>query len=384
MSERLDENLMDDFEDVAPAGKRSAAETDDFESVGPVRRRAVQPDNAAGRYLEHLDSMDDAGEGFEDVSVSTGNSVADEIRARAAMGDQAYSLAKRRAAERERRKAEETGRPAESGSRSERKRRSGRRAEERSARERYESPYSVSGGRRRGGGPGRVILVLLLLLLVAAAAVAGVYGFKRMKEHNEKVAFYEQHFLPYTEINGIDCTDKTPEEVKQLLESQVDGYQFTLKTLESEEVITGDDADLKLNLAVDVNDILAAQDHADYNREQGSSESVDSAVEINEDKLRETVKALPEFQAMTETQDAEAAFDETAGLYVLKEPVTGTKVDVDAVADRVVEAVKSLSSSLDLAEEGFYREPKPVTQEMQAEVDKYNRFLTADVELKMP
>ncbi|MBQ6360090.1 MAG: L,D-transpeptidase [Lachnospiraceae bacterium] len=381
MSERLDENLMDDFEDVTPAGKESFAEADDFESVGPVRRRAAQPDNAAGRYLEHLDSMDDAEDGFEEIPVSTGNTVADEIRARAAMGDQAYSLAKRRAAERERREAEETGRQAESGSRSGRKRRTGRRTEERSARERYESPYSSSGGRRHGGGGGRVILVLLLLLLVAAAAVVGVYGFKRMKEHNEKVAFYEQHFLPYTMINGIDCTDKTPEEVKQLLESQVDGYQFTLKTLESDEVITGDDADLKLNLAVDMNDILAAQDHADYNREQGSSESVDSAVEINEDKLREKVKAFPEFQDMTETQDAEAAFDEAAGLYVLKEPVTGTKVDVDAVADRVVEAVKSLSDSLDLAEEGFYREPKQPTQEMQDEVDKYNRFLTADVEL---
>ena len=49
MSERLDENLMDDFEDVTPAGKESFAEADDFESVGPVRRRAAQPDNAAGR-----------------------------------------------------------------------------------------------------------------------------------------------------------------------------------------------------------------------------------------------------------------------------------------------------------------------------------------------
>ena len=382
MSERLDDNLMDDFEDVTPAGKDSFSEADSFESVETAGRRGSQPDNAAGRYLDHLDSMDAADDEFEDVAVQQTNSVADEIRARAAMGDQAYSLAKRRAEERERRTSGNTDEKSGSGRRSDRKRRSGRRAEDRPARERYESPYSGgSGGGKRGGGAGKVILVLVLLLLVAAGAVAGVYGFKRMKEHNEKVAFYGQHFLPYTVINGIDCTDKTPEEVKQLLESQVDGYRFTLKTLETDEIITGEDADLKLNLAVNVDDILAAQNHEDYNREQGSTESVDSAVEINEDKLRELVRGLPEFQNMTETQDAEAAFDEETGMYVLKEPVTGTKVDVDAVADRVVEAVKTLSDSLDLAEEGFYKEPQPATQEMRDEVDKYNRYLSADITL---
>ena len=387
MSERFDENLTDDFEDVTPSGADAFSDADDFDTIEPVRRKRPQPDNAAGRYLEHLDSMDDAGDGFEDVPVQSGNSVADEIRARAAMGDQAYALAKRRAAEREQREREAAAGKAESGRHADRKRRSGRRAEdrparERSSRERYESSYTGgSGGGRRGGGAGKVILALVLLLLVAAGAVAGVYGFRRMKEHNEKVAFYEHHFLPYTVINGIDCSDKTPDEVKQLLESQVDGYRFTLKTLETDEIITGDDADLKLNLAVNVEDILAAQDHADYGREEGSTESVDSAVEINEDKLRELVKSLPEFQNMTETQDAEAAFDEATGLYVVREPVTGTKVDVDAVADSVVEAVKNLSDSLDLAAEGFYKEPKQATPDMQAEVDKYNRYLAADVEL---
>ena len=368
--EKAPAEAEDDFETVTPSGKSAADAGDDFETVVPARKPSRQPDNAMGRYLDHLDASETSDD-FEDVPAPGSNSVADEIRARAAMGDEAYARSRRRASGQERtadRKASGAGSARERGTdrrgRGGRSERAGR--ADRSARDRYDSPYSSgSSGRRGGGGAGKIILVLLLLLLVAAGGIAGVYGFTRMKEHKEKVAFYEEHFLPYTVINGIDCTDKTPQEIKQLLESQVDGYKMTLKTLESDEMITGDEADLRLNLSVNLEDILAAQNHEDYKRteEQSQQESVGSAVEINEDKLRELVKSLPEFQKMTETQDAAAEFDEETGMYVLREPVTGTKVDVNAVADRVVEAVKSLSDSVDLKEEGFYKEPQPVTQE---------------------
>ena len=74
--------------------------------------------------------------------------------------------------------------------------------------------------RRKNSSAWTAVIAAAGVLAVAAVAMGGVYIYKGQK--------YKDVFFPNTTINGVDASEKTVEEVKELIASQIDGYVLTL------------------------------------------------------------------------------------------------------------------------------------------------------------
>ncbi|MCD8217317.1 MAG: hypothetical protein LUD01_04615 [Clostridiales bacterium] len=43
------------------------------------------------------------------------------------------------------------------------------------------------------------------------------------------VFFYTGHYLPYTTVNGIDCSSNTVDELEEMIVEEVNGYELVLE-----------------------------------------------------------------------------------------------------------------------------------------------------------
>lgn len=79
-------------------------------------------------------------------------------------------------------------------------------------------------------------VAIALSLIVAVIAIGYV----------ATAVFYSTHFYANTEINGVDCSNKSIKQVEAYLEKQVSDYNLTLKETEGKtEEISGQDISLK-------------------------------------------------------------------------------------------------------------------------------------------
>ena len=82
--------------------------------------------------------------------------------------------------------------------------------------------------KRRSGLAAYIVLGSILLIIAAAYLV--------MVNH------YTNRFLPESNLNGMDVSGMTPEEVKKDIQASITSYQLTIKKLDGqEEVITSKD-----------------------------------------------------------------------------------------------------------------------------------------------
>ena len=350
----------DDFEDVTGTDsayggdfEEVSAGADDFETVQAPVSGGSDWNTAAGRYLEnstYSGTADETGEPIAD------NPVAESVRAKALMPPE--TAAERKA----RRKAEEKAR---------------RRADDYAD----ELPEEEeTGSRKRRGGKG--VLTAILLILLAAGGTAGFYFYRQWSTYQSQVAYYGEHFLPYTTLNGTDISGLTAEEVGARLDEQLSSYSLTLKTRDGEAVLTAADADMKADLE-GLKKVLEKQDPKTFNRtsEEGTKVKLKTAISLDKKKLRKSLKALPVFQNMTESRNAAVVFDEAAGQYVLQEAVQGNKVSMKTLASKLAPVLRKMGKSYDLVKRNYYTAVTEATDAMRQEVEAKNQYLRADVQL---
>lgn len=63
-----------------------------------------------------------------------------------------------------------------------------------------------------------------------------------------KANTYRTRFFPHTVINGIDASEKTVDEVRQVMSKQIDNFESTIKSRgNNDEIIKGAMSDLHLS-----------------------------------------------------------------------------------------------------------------------------------------
>ena len=234
--------------------------------------------------------------------------------------------------------------------------------------------------RKKKKGKGKIVAAVAAILIVAAAGGYGVYA---VSQNNKMKAHYEDHFLPGTFINSIDCSEKTVAEVEELFAQEAKDYTLTITDVLSQtDVITASDINLEADYDVSFQSLMDGQDVSNWRKAEQNPVNYEagSAWSFDEVLLSKRIEASPLFQNMTTSKDAEILYNETTRMYELQPEVIGTKIDLKQVEQLAIEAVKSVQHDLVLADSGLYSDVMKADDAMAATVNALNAHCKGTVD----
>ena len=198
------------------------------------------------------------------------------------------------------------------------------------------------------------------------------------------VFYYSSRFLSGTEINGMDCSGKTVEEVENNMESQIASYQLVLKERgDKSETISASQISMEYISDGKIQELKEQQNpfawFLAFARQQDYTLSATTS--YDEDALNAAVDALDCFKEENVVQPVDAHLEVQDGQYVIVEETQGTALDSDKVKEAVKNAIDSGETLLDLDQAGCYIEPSVLStdENLAKQRDEGNKLLTVTV-----
>ena len=226
----------------------------------------------------------------------------------------------------------------------------------------------------------------LIAVLVLAAVLAGL-----ITSYCVYAERYRDTFLEGTYINGIDAGGLDAGEVEKIIRDRVEDYTLTL-TFRGGETETLSAEDLGLSYASDkgVVKLLSTQNPYEWilaRLGNSSSYTVGESYTYDQEKLEESLKALPEFdpENIIKARDACMKMSENHELVIIPE-ADGNEIRTDVVIDAMKEAVESGKTSLDVSSlENAYitSKVKADNEDLNTQVNDLNTYLNVTVTYDM-
>lgn len=198
------------------------------------------------------------------------------------------------------------------------------------------------------------------------------------------VFYYSNRFLSGTEINGMDCSGKTVEEVENNMESQIASYQLVLKERgDKSEAISASQISMEYISDGKIQELKEQQNpftwFLAFARQQDYTLSATTS--YDETALNAAVDALDCFKEENVVQPVDAHLEVQDGQYVIVEETQGTALDSDKVKEAVKNAIDSGETLLDLDQVGCYIEPSVLStdENLAKQRDEGNKLLTVTV-----
>ena len=198
------------------------------------------------------------------------------------------------------------------------------------------------------------------------------------------VFYYSSRFLSGTEINGMNCSGKTVEEVESNMESQIASYQLVLKERgDKSEAISASQISMKYISDGKIQELKEQQNpftwFLAFARQQDYTLSATTS--YDENALNAAVDALDCFKEENVVQPTDAHLEVQDGQYVIVEETQGTALDSDKVKEAVKNAIDSGETLLDLDQAGCYIEPSVLStdENLAKQRDEGNKLLTVTV-----
>ena len=198
------------------------------------------------------------------------------------------------------------------------------------------------------------------------------------------VFYYSNRFLSGTEINGMDCSGKTVEEVEKNMKSQIASYQLVLKERgDTSESISASQISMEYISDGKIQELKEQQNpftwFLAFVRQQDYTLSATTS--YDENALNTAVDALNCFKEENIVQPVDAHLEVQDGQYVIVEETQGTALDSNKVKEAVKNAIDSGETILDLDQAGCYIEPSVLSTEesLAKQRDEGNKLLTVTV-----
>lgn len=217
-------------------------------------------------------------------------------------------------------------------------------------------------------------VAIVLSLIVAVIAIGYV----------ATAVFYSTHFFANTEINGVDCSNKSIKQVEAYLEKQVSDYNLTLKETEGKtEEISGQDISLKYVEGKQVEKLVKSQNPFLWPEAFWKSRKMEAkiGVEYDESALKALIAKLDCMKEENQTEPVNAHPEFQNDKFVVIPETDGTKIDTDTFREKVITAVDGLNAELDLSKEGCYLKPSYTAESKKVTeaCDAMNKYLGAMV-----
>ena len=200
--------------------------------------------------------------------------------------------------------------------------------------------------------------------------------------------YFKTRFFPGSEINGIDVSAKTVEEVEQLIANQVQDYTLTLVERDGKkEEIAGAEMQFEYVSEGVVQDLLEVQNSflwitAYFNRD---TYTMTAKTTYDKDLLREAMEKLECFDEEKNQKPENAYIEETAEGYELVDEVEGNQLDEEKTYELLVKAVDEGKDEVNLEEEDCYIAPKVTADDpdLQARYETLKKYTTMSVTYNM-
>ena len=225
--------------------------------------------------------------------------------------------------------------------------------------EKKQDMFGEEKGRSRRSGEENKKSINLPFVGIASAAVIVTLG-AGLGFYCAKSGAYQETFMPNTTVNGIPVAGKSVEEVKNLIEEHLAGYE--LKILErtgTEEVITKEEIGLRTEYEGGLEQILEIQEPMLWIKSLWTETDyqIGTMLVYDEALLEARVLELSCMDSgqMEEPQDAylsEYQYDSNS--YEIVPETAGTELVKDQVLNTIAQAVLELQTEVDLETAGCY------------------------------
>ena len=204
--------------------------------------------------------------------------------------------------------------------------------------------------KKRGKGKARKVIlgVLLAYILIVGIGYLGVSY------------FYSSHFLKGTTINGIECSSKTVEQVKEKIQDEIGEYKLRITEIDGKtETISA----LQIHLTyVDdnkVDELMEAQDNWKWLNSISSKSTYELAANTTYDRslIDGILDDLSCFQEENIVKPEDACVQNTGEAYEIIPEVEGNQLDREKVKNCIIEAIDSGKTEMNLEELGCYLKP---------------------------
>lgn len=200
--------------------------------------------------------------------------------------------------------------------------------------------------------------------------------------------YYNNHFYKNTEINGVNCSNKTVEAAKTLISSEVNDYVLTIALRDNKNAaITGKEIGLELILGDYIENLKDKQNGFAWIFDIGKSHNYDIEVmlDYNEGLLEQYYNELECFSEGSIIKPQDAYISEYSdGAYHIVEEEKGTLIDKDKLYELVKESVYRLEDVINIEENGLYIEPdiKSDSDELLKAVNVLNKYVSSEITYK--
>ncbi|MDD3221563.1 MAG: hypothetical protein EOM34_08460 [Clostridia bacterium] len=190
--------------------------------------------------------------------------------------------------------------------------------------------------------------------------------------------WFSHRLFPGTYINGIDCSNRTPEEVVAELTGDIPEYSLTLTERDgSEDVLEGDDIGFTYDYPevyqINKRQIMLLWFVGIFTRDEYQVEESGS---YNEDKL---VQSMNHLNCMTrdDIQEPEnARIDDTDNGPVIIQETEGNAIDTEKLRSALDKAISAEAATLNLDEADCYKTPEITLEspELKASAEKIEKL----------
>ena len=201
----------------------------------------------------------------------------------------------------------------------------------------------------------KIAVLIVLFLFVVVAAVIYVGG----------ALHYTDKFFDGTRINGISCKNKTVEEVKEILQKNVEEYELTIKFMNAEdgrpvvETITGKDLGIKYTDDGSVDDLMDAQNPWKWiiSFTQINKHEVSTTYTYKENMIDVLLWDMEYYREENQIQPQDAYLKDCGTYYEIVPEVMGNALDSEKVKALVVSAIEKGETEVDLVASECYKVP---------------------------
>ena len=226
--------------------------------------------------------------------------------------------------------------------------------------------------RKKKSFPVKAVAITIGVFLTLAGATAGIYIYKGQK--------YKTVFFPNYVINGIDASEKTVEEVKHLIASEIDGYTLILEQRGgATEQITKADIGLHSEFDGSLEEMIANQDPMKWwsHRKVESDYQIETMVVYDEGLLAEKINSLQCFSEGYVVSPVNAYMSEyiSGQGYTIVPEVAGNQLVRETVEEGITDAIHSLKESISFEELNAYTQPEitSTNEELMTVVEQLNK-----------
>lgn len=198
--------------------------------------------------------------------------------------------------------------------------------------------------------------------------------------------YFMNHLYFGSEINSINISGKTVEEVKKLMTAELQKYTLTLKGRDGKtEEIKPKDIGLKYNLEGKIEDFKAEQNPFNWISQFFSSGDYKTTVDMSYDEklLKEKIDKLSYFKSSNIIEPKNASIEYDGSGYVIIDEVMGNKVKKDILYSSIKTAVTNGESLLDLEAANAYENPKYTSKSKKIveASDTLNKYVSTEITL---